>query len=141
MHHTILFKNLHSNSISIPCTTKLAFSDSASLLQGRTILYRIFHSKQDANQSILRFYLYIAGRKKLLDLIPACMYKVIMLIHFYQVGLNKSCALDAKRGARAMLIKNCKGDWGLVISKWTGYVKGKKCITYFTNGLVSKFLE
>ena len=32
MPHTILFMNLHSNSISIPCTTKLAFSDSASLL-------------------------------------------------------------------------------------------------------------
>ena len=68
-----------------------------------------------------------------------------MLIHFYQVGLSESCALDAKNGARAMLIKNCKGDWGLVISKWTGYVKGKEIqshfITYFTNGQVSKFLE
>ena len=38
MHHTILFKNLHSNSISIPCTTKLAFSDSASLLAHEHIL-------------------------------------------------------------------------------------------------------
>ena len=48
-----------------------------------------------------------------------------------QVGLNESCALDAKKGARAMLIKNCKGDWGLVISQWTGYVKGKEILYIF----------
>ena len=32
MRHPFLSENLHSKSINIPCTTKVAFSDSASLL-------------------------------------------------------------------------------------------------------------
>ena len=40
MHHTILFKNLHSNFVYIPYTTKLPFSDSASLLLDSSFTYK-----------------------------------------------------------------------------------------------------
>ena len=46
MHHTILFKNLHSNFVYIPCTTKLPFSDSASLLYPVLFLSQIKTSGQ-----------------------------------------------------------------------------------------------
>lgn len=41
--------------------------------------------------------------------------------------------LNTKRGERAMLVKNSKGDWGLVTGFWEGYknvAKGNKDVLY-----------
>lgn len=32
--------------------------------------------------------------------------------------------LNPRGGERAVLIKNNKGDWGIVTGKWTGFIKG-----------------
>ena len=40
MHHTILFKNLHSNFVYIPCTTKTTFQASFSILPLYYVYYR-----------------------------------------------------------------------------------------------------
>ncbi len=43
-----------------------------------------------------------------------------------QVGsTTSSIVLDTKRGERALLIKNSRGDWGIVKGHWAGFSKEK----------------
>lgn len=44
----------------------------------------------------------------------------------FQISSAPYPMLDTKRGERAMLIKNNKGDWGLVTGYWTGYKNAVK---------------
>ena len=32
--------------------------------------------------------------------------------------------LDPKKGERAVVIKNDKGDWGILVARWDGFRKG-----------------
>ena len=44
---------------------------------------------------------------------------------FSQVGLPFRCAtLEQQKGERAMLIRNAKGDWGIVKTQWVFFRRG-----------------
>ena len=38
-------------------------------------------------------------------------------------------SLNPRAGERAVLIKNNKGDWGIVTGKWTGFKRGVAGVT------------
>ena len=48
-----------------------------------------------------------------------------MLFYYYQVGLPFRCVtLEQQKGERAMLIRNAKGDWGIVKTQWVFFRRG-----------------
>ena len=56
------------------------------------------------------------------------------IVYIFQVRGADVVSLNPRAGERAVLIKNNKGDWGIVTGKWTGYRKGVAGVTGKDNG-------
>ena len=47
------------------------------------------------------------------------------MLQNWQVGLPFRCAtLEQQKGERAMLIRNARGDWGIVKAQWVCFRRG-----------------
>ena len=66
-----------------------------------------------------------------------CMLQIAVYLNLWYIFQVKGAdvvSLNPRAGERAVLIKNNKGDWGIVTGKWTGYRKGVAGVTGKDNG-------
>ena len=50
---------------------------------------------------------------------------------FQVIGGAKDCVtLNPKNGERAMVIKNARGDWGIVTAQWQGFRRADPTATF-----------